>query len=298
VTVIAEKSWTRAQADLALVVAALFFGGTFLVVKDGVEQADPIPFVGLRYVIAAAVLWPFARSRPATPGVWRDGALAGAFLGVGYLFQTAGLQYTTSSTSAFITYLLVVFVPLLSAVVLRHLPHGLTWVGLVMAVSGLVLLTGGAGTGFGKGEWLTLGCAVAFAAHILVIARVATRHDVLRLTVVQITVIAAGCGVLGLFTGGYRFAGSAWAAAAATGVGATAIAFVLQVGAQRTVGPTRTAIMLLLEPVFAAVFGRLTGEQLGWQGVLGGALILAAVLVTEVIPNVLTGRSSLREPDD
>src|SRR5262245_5595293 len=100
--------------DLALVVAAVCFGSTFLVVQNAIEDVEPVPFLAVRFLIGAAVLWPLGRRRPATPGELRDGALAGVALVTGYLLQTIGLQYTGSATSAFITYLLVVFVPLLS----------------------------------------------------------------------------------------------------------------------------------------------------------------------------------------
>src|SRR4030095_12564082 len=114
------------------------------------------------------VLAVLGRRRPATPRELRHGVVAGVALLAGYVLQTVGLQYTTPSTSAFITYLLVAFVPLIGFVALGGRPRPLTLVGLVMAVVGLVLLTGGADASFGKGEVLTLGCAVAFAAHIVI----------------------------------------------------------------------------------------------------------------------------------
>ena len=181
----------RWRADLALVVAAFFFGTTFLVVQDAVEAADPVPFLAVRFLIGGAALGMLGRGRPATPGELRDGVAGGVALLVGYVLQTVGLQYTTPSTSAFITYLLVVFVPLIGFVALRRRPHPLTLVGLVLAVVGLVLLTGGADASFGKGEVLTLGCAVAFAAHIVIVGETAERHDAIRLTCVQVTTVGA-----------------------------------------------------------------------------------------------------------
>ncbi|HEX8804978.1 MAG TPA: DMT family transporter, partial [Acidimicrobiales bacterium] len=98
----------RWQADLALVVAAFFFGTTFLVVQDAVERADPVPFLAVRFLLGAAVLGVLARGRPATPGEVRHGVVAGVALLAGYVLQTVGLQHTSGSVSAFITYLLVV----------------------------------------------------------------------------------------------------------------------------------------------------------------------------------------------
>jgi drug/metabolite transporter (DMT)-like permease len=196
--------------------------------------------------------------------------------------------------SAFITYLCVVFVPLLSTILFRRPPHVLTVVGVVIAVVGLILLTGGmGGGGFNRGEWFTVVCALCFAVHILILSRVAPRHDVVVLTVTQMVPVMAAFGVIGAFTGGYGLGSTALLAALVTGVGATAVAFLLQTNAQRVIGPTRVVLILLLEPVFAALLSALLGERLGLRGVLGATLILVAVIVVEVLPQVL-GRA--RDP--
>jgi drug/metabolite transporter (DMT)-like permease len=272
------------RASLALVLAAFLWGSTFLVVQDATDDASVMPFLAARFLIGAAVLWPFARRRAASPTELRDGIAAGALFLGGYIFQTAGIQYTTSSSSAFITYLLVVFVPLINALVIRRLPSPVTVVGVAIAVIGLVLLSGGA-TGFGKGEWLTLGCAICFAAHLLVLDRVTLRNDPVRLAFIQVLTVGLGCLLPGFAFGGYDFGLPAWAAAAFTGVFATAVAVLCMVWAQRFVPPARTALILLLEPVFAALLGYLDGERLGARGFLGAGLILAAVLWTELVPD-------------
>ena len=94
-----------------MVGTAFLFGVTFVVVQEGVEDAEPFPFIAVRFLIGLLVLVPLAWSRPRTAGVWRDGIAAGVALAAGYAFQTTGLQYTTPSVSAFVTYLAVVFVP-------------------------------------------------------------------------------------------------------------------------------------------------------------------------------------------
>jgi drug/metabolite transporter (DMT)-like permease len=274
------------RATLALVLAAFLWGSTFLVVQDATDDAAVMPFLAARFLIGAAVLWPFARRRAPRPTEWRDGVLAGLLFLGGYVFQTVGIQYTTSSSSAFITYLLVVFVPVIDAFVLRRAPSFVTIVGVAAAIVGLVLLSGGA-SGFGKGEWLTLGCALCFAAHLLVLDRVTRRNDAVRLTFVQVLTVGLGCLVPGLVFGGYGFGLPAWAAALFTGVGATAVSVLCMVWAQRVVPPARTAIILLLEPVFAALLGYVAGERLGGRGFLGAGLILAAVLWTELVPDRL-----------
>ncbi|MDP1818805.1 MAG: DMT family transporter [Acidimicrobiales bacterium] len=292
------RSSTRrtAKGDLALVAAALCFGATFVVVQDAIERVEPVPFLAVRFLIGAGLLWPFARRRPRSAGEGRDGVLAGVALLVGYLLQTIGLQYTDPATSAFITYLLVVFVPLLSLVAFRRRPHPLTLVAVAVAVGGLVLLTDpGGSSGLGRGEVLTLGCALAYAVHVLVLGRTAHRHDPMRLATIQVAVVGLVCLVPGAGMGGYDFPASALAAAAATGVMATAVAFACQVFGQRTVPPTRVALVLLLEPVFAAVISAFGGDPLSTVQYLGAGSILIAVVVGEAVPGWLDHRVELRQ---
>lgn len=285
--------------DLSLVGAALCFGATFIVVQDAITQVEPIPFLAVRFLVGALVLWPLARRRPVSPGEVRDGALAGVALLIGYVLQTVGLQYTGSATSAFITYLLVVFVPVIGLVVLRRRQHPVTLVGITLAVAGLVLLTdpGGAAAtgGFGKGEVLTLGCAVAFAAHVVILGQVAGRHDPIRLGTVQLVVVGVGCAVPGVWFGGYQFPAPALIAALVTALFATALAQVLQVVGQRTVPPSRAALLLLLEPVFAGLLATVGGDALTGVQLGGAGLILFAVIAAETLPAWLDRRVSARE---
>jgi drug/metabolite transporter (DMT)-like permease len=288
--------------DLALAGAALCFGGTFIVVQDAIEQVEPIPFLAVRFAIGAAVLWAFALRRPSTPGLVRDGGVVGISLLAGYVLQTIGLQYTDSATSAFITYLLVVFVPLLGLVVLRRRPHRVVLLATVVAMGGLALLTGvgGDGAGLGKGEVLTVGCAVAFGAQVVLLGETARRHDPLRLAAVQVSVVALACAGPGLVFGGYRFTWAALLAAAATAVIATAGGFGLQVAGQRTVPPNRAALLLLLEPVFAAVLAAIDDDPLGGLQLLGAAVILAAIALSELGPQLLDRRVAVGQavPDN
>lgn len=267
----------------ALIGAGLLFGTTFVVMKDAIERAEVLPFLAVRFAVGALVLVPFALRRPGRAGEAGVGVIAGLCLLAGYLFQTVGLQYTSSTSSAFITYLLVVFVPILTAVLTRRPPERSIVVAVVLSVTGLLLLSGGI-DGFGKGEVLTLGCAVAFAVHILVLGRTAHRYDSVRLTCWQIAVVSVACAGPGAVGGGYRFDAGVWVAAAFCGVAATALAFLGQVYGQRVVPESRAAILLLIEPVSAAALGFATGERLGWNGAVGAATILAGVIVAELGP--------------
>jgi drug/metabolite transporter (DMT)-like permease len=274
------------RASLALVVAALLFGSTFLVVQEAVESAEPLPFLAVRFAIGTAALAPLALRRGGAdlraPGLLRAGVLAGLALTAGYVLQTVGLQYTTSSVSAFLTYLLVVFVPLIVAVRTRRLPPAATVAGVALAVGGLALLGGGTDVGTGRGEVLTLGCALAFAVHLLLLADAAPRLPVVALSAVQFAVVAGVLVVPGVLAGGYSLDGEVWAAALYTGVVVTGLGLLLQAWGQRRVSATRAALLLLIEPVSAAVLGFAAGDRLGVAGGAGALLILAGIVVSEL----------------
>lgn len=271
------------RAHLAVASAGVLFGTTFVVVQDAVRDVEPVPFLAVRFLIGAVALAPFARRRPTQAGRTRAGVVCGLALLAGYLFQTVGLQYTAASVSAFVTYLLVVIVPVLAAVVLRRPPSRPVIVGVVLATVGLVLLTGEATSlGLHKGEVLTLGCAFAFAVHILLLSEWSPRFDTMALTATQLAFVGAACLVPGAFLGGYRFPVGVWLAAAYTGVTVSALAFTLQVWGQRRVGPTRTSLLLMLEPVAAAALGYLTGTGLRLAAAVGALLILVGVAVAEI----------------
>ena len=269
---------------LLLATVGFLWGSTFLVMQRAIETAEPVPFLGARFLIAAAALAPLALRRPSGGGEVRLGILAGLVLASAYLLQTFGLRSTTTSTSAFVTYLLVVIVPVMVGVVDRTWPGRRLVLGVALAVGGLWLLSGSGGDAFDLGEVLTIGCAFAFAAHLVVVGRTTGRLDPVRFTFVQILTAGVVCAVPGLWLGGYDLGAGAWVAALFTGVLATSVAFLCMVSGQRTVPSSRAALILLIEPVSAAILGVATGEELGWRGLAGAGLILAAILTVEVLP--------------
>lgn len=295
-------------AHLLLLGVVLVLGTTFSLVKSALAETTPLVFNLLRMVLAFAVLaavnWPSLRGLTRTD--LKLGAVAGVFLGLGYQLQTSGLNHTTASKAAFITGLVVVIVPLLSVIPGVALPGSLrptldTYAGAGLAFAGLVLLTTppGAGlalfAGIGLGEWLCLGCAVAFAAHLLMLARAAPIVSARRLGTLQIG-FAAVVMLVTLPLGGRAYfhgTGMVWVALGVTAVLATAAAFTIQSWAQQHLPASHTALIFTLEPVFAWLTSLLFfGEQLGRRAMLGAGLILAGILLAELRPTS-RGRSQL-----
>lgn len=280
-------------ADGMLAVVTLIWGSTFVLVKDVTEQVPAMTFLAARFAtgglaLAVAVL---------LMGKWRGltlrelgwGAIIGAALWAGYALQTLGLQDTTASKAGFITGLSVVLVPVLGLFMLRHRPSAWAWAGIALATMGLALLSLRLDERLeaNRGDLLVLGCAVAFATHIVLIARTSSWTDPLRLTTVQV-IVAGLLNALSALLFGQRVGAMSqevWVSVAFLGVAATALAFLVQVSVQRFTTATHTALIFTLEPVFAAIFGMwLHNDVLRANGWLGAGLILAGMLVTELLP--------------
>lgn len=277
----------RIQADGALCLITLVWGVTFVVVKDALGYGDPFSFLALRFCVGAVVLSALVGRQVLQPRNLRHGAVLAVFLFGGFALQTMGLTQTTPSRSAFITGMSVVFVPFLSLLLFRRMPKPSSLLGVVLAAVGLYFLTrpdaGGAG-GFGRGDVLTLGCAVAYAVHITLTERYAPKEGVMGLVAVQLWGVALLSALsLPFVERRVEWTASFVGAVLVCGVIASAGTISLQTWGQARTTAVRAAVIYSLEPVFAAAYSVALGyEVLGAREWAGGGLILLGVLSSEV----------------
>ena len=277
-------------ADLALLAVAAVWGFTFTAVKSavgGLASADPFSFLAVRFALASIgllLVFPRRVFRVDRRGL-ALAALIGVWLTAGYALQTTGLVFTTASKSAFITGLCVVLVPIFSLAISR-IRAGPTSVGAVLlAAAGLYLLTSPGSGGVNAGDLLTLGCAIAFALHMVTTERVAPGQDAVPLAFWQIVTTAVICGLVAAASPARRLPLTGWtvSALAITGILATAVAFLVQMWAQRRTSATHVAVVFAGEPLFAALFSWLIEhEALGPAKLMGGALIIVGILIAQV----------------
>jgi drug/metabolite transporter (DMT)-like permease len=276
-------------SEFALIGIAAVWGLTFPMVQDAVERLPTMAFLGYRFVAAAALVALIFRrelARLSREG-WIAGAVMGAFLTAGYVFQTLGLERTSSSNAGFITGLFVVITPLLGALVLRQRIGGVAWAAAGVSAVGLYLLSGTGG--FNDGDGLVLLCAISFSAHILATGRAAAAHHAGALLVVQLAVCGVFCTVVGGAGGQLETpaGGDVWLALVVTAFVASALGFFVQTYAQQHAPPERTALILASEPAFAGLFGYLLNDErlsaIAWSGAL---LIMAAIVAVELLPRL------------
>jgi drug/metabolite transporter (DMT)-like permease len=287
------RTWA---ATLMLLGVTAVWGWTFVIVHDAVAIYGVVAFLAIRFVIAAAATgacWGRQLGRASLVA----GSGIGVLLAVGYLFQTWGLRHTTPTNSGLITGLFVIVAPIADRMLYRTRLPLRSAAAALLSLVGMTLLTGRLPTHLAFGDLLTLGCALAFGIHIAVLSRYAPRHDPRALTCAQMI----SCAVI--FLAMWPASGpitppprEVWFALVLTGLVASAVAYFVQTWAQRRLSASRTAVILTTEPVFAGIFGYLlAGDRLGAVQLAGAALILVALTVSEVIPQLGRSRGSTPE---
>jgi len=246
----------RWQADLSLALVALIWGTTFVVVKRALNEISTVYFLALRFGLASVCMLvlfmpAFLRADRATVRTGlQGGAAAGLLLWLGYLLQTFGLKFTTAGKSGFLTGFYIVLVPPLGALLYGRWPQFRELAAIVIAGTGMVVMTFPSIRGkmaVNLGDLLTIGCAVAFAGHILVLSHYSKRGQVQAVALGQIVTAALlSTGSLLLERPVARWSSKVIFALVLTAIFATAVAFAIQTWGQRYTTATRTALIFAL----------------------------------------------------
>jgi len=266
----------------------MLWGATFLIVHHAMQTASPFFFVGVRFAVAAlllaAVFWRSLAGM--TVKDIQAGTLIGFCIAIGYSFQTWGMQTISSSQSAFMTAMYVPLVPLLQWIFLKRPPRLMSWCGIILAFVGLLLLSGNAGEtaqGLGIGEYVTLLSTLAIAGEIILISGFAGQVDTKRVTIIQLAAASLFSFLFMVPAGETVTHFSPTVILSASGLGLMSAIIQLTMNwAQQSISPTRATVIYAGEPVWAGIVGRIAGEVLPSVALLGGGLIVAGVLVSEL----------------
>ncbi len=276
-------------ADLSLLFIAFIWGTTFAIVKDAIAIVPPFTFLALRFFLAAivlALLFP-KKLLQLNTFTFVSGTIVGLIFFTGYAFQTIGLQYTTASKAGFITGLSVIIVPILATILMKKPPTTGAIAGVVCATIGLALLSLNQHFSLEKGDAIILGCAFAFAIHILAVSKFTPHVDPVLFSLIQIITVSIVSGAFSCGTKSIAFDFNPkviWALIITAPL-ATSLALVIQSAMQKCTTATRTALILSMEPVFSALFSYFyLHEHLTIRTITGCMLVFLGMILAEITP--------------
>ena len=303
------------KSNILLLITAAIWGSAFVAQRVGMDFIGPFTFSGIRFLIGGAVLIPLviwlnrrlssqtsadsalseSASFPAKQGgksLLIGGIIAGAVLFIGASLQQVGLVYTTAGKAGFITSLYIVIVPVIGIAFKQKAGLGI-WLGVALALIGLYLLSIKSDFTLEYGDFLMFIGAFFWAGHVLVISWLAPKHDPLKLSIIQFFV----CGLLSMVVA-LAYETIVWAEVMLAmesilyaAIMSTGIAYTLQVVAQQDAKASHAAIILSAEAMFAVLAGWLIlGEILTTRGMVGCALIMAGMLVSQLLPDINLSR--------
>jgi drug/metabolite transporter (DMT)-like permease len=270
-----------------LLLVTLVWGTTFPLLKSVAADLNGFEISTFRFLLAAICVLPLLIRAPRA--AWADGAMLGGLALASYVAQAYGLQHISSNRSAFITSLNVLMVPFLGLLIGSRF-SSLVLLAACVACAGIGLMSWESGGNL-PGDSATLLCAFAYAAYVVALSRCSSKHEAGHLAATQIAVMAATAMVWMVLQ---SFSGTQLATLPARaephamtllylGAVATVGMLFLQALAQRNVPADKAAVIYAMEPVFAALFGWLwLNEVLGWRGIAGGVLVVAALIVSEM----------------
>ncbi|TXI01618.1 MAG: DMT family transporter [Rhizobium sp.] len=293
---------SRIQANLLLLVAAAIWGGGFVAQSTAMKAIGPFWFIGLRFAVATVVVLPFVwmekkkAAKPLTRRNWTLFLLIGLTLFGGAATQQVGLLTTTVTNSSFITGLYVVFVPLIAVIFLRRSPHWIIWPAALMALCGIYLLSGGSFSRLTVGDFLTVVCALFWAAQITLAGSAVNETgrplsiSATQFAVCAVLALAVAAAVEPISVADIR---AALGEILYVGIFSSGLAFALQIIGQRYTTAPQAAIFLSSEALFGASLGALLlGETMGPLGYVGCALMFLAMLAVELVPELTRRRSA------
>jgi len=291
------------SAEGVLLFITVIWGATFVIIKTALQDISPMLFVTIRFLLASLILFPFLKKiiketdRTALTG----GLILGLFYFLGFSTQTAGLQYTSATKSAFITGSFVIFIPFCQVIIEKKIPGKGSIIGILLVITGLLFLSSKGesllqvfyelGSNFNFGDFLTLLCAVFYAAYIVYLDSISKKHAYLPLVFIQITLTGIlGAGALFIFSAAgienikFNFNGHILFTFLYTSILATVIASTLQTKFQKYTTPSKAGIIISFEPIFSSLFAFIIlHETISFFGFIGCILIFTGLLASELL---------------
>ena len=293
----------KITANILLVLTTLLWGTSFIITKNLTQEVPVFLYLGIRFSIAIIGFIPYLiRIKRINKKILLFGTLTGLMYYFAIVFQTLGIQTTTAGKAAFITGLSTIMVPFITWLGFRKAIKKRVWLAVIISISGMVFLLLEGESSIIIGDFLVLLCAVLYAFFIVLNDKYVRIVDVYLYSMVQLIVISVlsfgGSFLLNETYDLMNISLSFWLIFIYMGLAVTTGTFIFQNWSQQHQGPTQTAIIFTLEPVFAVifasfVFGSETMTPYGWIGCL---LVFSAILIT-VLKNNKENQNELQLMD-
>ena len=294
---------SKYKSEVILIFVTLLWGGTFVIVKEALNDISSMAFIAVRFLLAAIILLPFMLKKNFDKETTIAGILLGILLFFGFAAQTMGLKFTSATKSGFLTGTAVIMIPLLQVLIEKRAPTKGVIIGVVIVLIGISFLSSGGssmlnlfsdiGANFNLGDGLTIICALFFALYIIYLDIKTVKYDFWVLLFLQI-VTTAILSIIFLFLFSFteietiriNLSDNLIMAVLYTAIFATLITTALQTKYQKNVTPSKAGIIFSFEPIFAAIFAFfILGEKITNFGYLGAGLIILGLLVSELYEN-------------
>jgi drug/metabolite transporter (DMT)-like permease len=290
-------------AEGVLLFITFIWGATFVIIKTALQDISPMLFLTIRFLLSSLILFPFLKKiiKETDKAVMSGGLILGLFYFLGFSTQTAGLQYTTATKSAFITGSFVIFIPFCQLIIEKKIPGRGSIIGILLVIIGLLFLSSKGesllevfyelGSNFNTGDFLTILCAVFYAAYIVYLDSISKKHPFLPLVFIQITLTGIlGSSVLIIFSAAgienmrFNLNGYLFFTFMYTSLLATVLASTLQTKFQKYTTPAKAGIIISFEPIFSALFAFIIlNETVSFFGFIGCILIFTGLLASELL---------------
>jgi len=297
----------------ALLLMTVIWGGTFVIVKESLNDISTLLFVAFRFGIASSLLVLILLLRKIKIE-WQSvlpGMFLGLFLFLGFFTQTIGLRFTSATKSGFLTGSLVVMVPIFQMIIEKKLPGRGAIIGTMLVFLGILFLSSGGssiasllgelGANFNFGDGMTLLCAVFFALHVVYMDVISSKNHFWTLLITQLSTVSILSFISAFVSSGvsieslhvsltkYLLFGLLY-----TSLLATLFNIGLQTKFQKIVSPTKAGIIYSFEPIFAALFAFfLLNEKISNFGIVGSILIFLGLIVSEVYESFFSKKEKL-----
>lgn len=277
----------KLKAEIILVFIAAIWGATFVIIKFSLLDIPPFSFLAIRFSIASILFFLifFKKIHFPKSDELKAALVLGVLLFLGFSSQIVGMVYTTASKSALITGVNLLIIPFAQYVIIKKKVGIENWIGVIVVLFGLYLLTKPEKAGINKGDLITLICAISWAFYIIYLDVFTKKYHLHILVFIQFVIVSTFAAILALifersleihFTTGSIF-GLLY-----TAIPATLLATFLGNKYQKETTPTRAAILITFEQPSAVIFAIIfLKEYLEFLQITGGILMILGILFSE-----------------